>query len=535
MTAQGHGNGNAVGTRLRAEMKVKMIQITIKDQEFSYDLTALAQAFFPEKKCVVREEEVWRGRDGYTVCWEIDGERAFEHFEPSPYTRNTVKRKVYDLLSRYLEKELPWGTLTGVRPAKIPLRMLTEGMPEEEIDRILREEYRCSREKSALVLDVAKREYAITSGIDHENSFCLYIGIPFCPSICAYCSFSSYLAGKYEKWMDAYLDALEQELSYAAKTFAGKKLQAVYIGGGTPTALRDLAFARLLDMVDRYLPMEDVSEYTVEAGRPDSISEEKLQGMKAHRVSRISINPQSMKQRTLDLLGRKHSVEDVKRVYARARELGFDNINMDLIVGLPEETPADFKRTLEEIVRMEPDSVTVHTLVIKRASQMRREQMEQGGRRKEGQRAEGRRTETGQKEERCAGMIQEENRCNETMREENHYIQAMQDEAGSFLREHGYGPYYMYRQKNKALTTRNTNQENVAYAKPGKECLYNIVMMEELETVLALGSGGSTKIVFHGENRLERVENVKNVEQYIERIDEMIRRKQKFLPVNMEV
>ena len=131
--------------------------------------------------------------------------------------------------------------------------------------------------------------------------------------------------------------------------------------------------------------------------------------------------------------------------------------------------------------------------------------------------------------------IQEENRCNETMREENHYIQAMQDEAGAFLREHGYGPYYMYRQKNKALTTRNTNQENVAYAKPGKECLYNIVMMEELETVLALGSGGSTKIVFHGENRLERVENVKNVEQYIERIDEMIRRKQKFLPVNMEV
>lgn len=517
---------NVTKLKFRAEMKVNMIQITIKDQEFSYDLTALAQAFFPEKKCVVREEEAWRGRDGYTVCWEIDGERVFEHFEPSPYTRNTVKRKVYDLLSRYLEKELPWGTLTGVRPAKIPLRMLTEGMPEEEIDRVLREEYRCSREKSALVLDVAKREYAITSGIDHENSFCLYIGIPFCPSICAYCSFSSYPAGKYEKWMDAYLDALEQELSYVAKTFAGKKLQAVYIGGGTPTALRDLAFARLLDMVDRYLPMEDVAEYTVEAGRPDSISEEKLQGMKAHRVSRISINPQSMKQHTLDLLGRKHSVEDVKRVYARARELGFDNINMDLIVGLPEETSADFKRTLEEIVRMEPDSVTVHTLVIKRASQMRRDQMEQSGRRKEGRgtegwRAKGRRTETGQEEERCA----------ETMREENHYIEAMQDEAGAFLREHGYGPYYMYRQKNKALTTRNTNQENVAYAKPGKECLYNIVIMEELETVLALGSGGSTKIVFHGENRLERVENVKNVEQYIERIDEMIRRKQKFLPV----
>lgn len=510
--------------KFRAEMKEKMIQITIKDQEFSYDMTALAQAFFPEKKCVVKEEEEWRGRDGYTVCWEIDGEREFEHFEPSPYTKNAVKRHVYDFLCQYSKKKLPWGILTGVRPAKIPLRMLMEGRQEEGIARLLREEYRCSPEKTALVMDVAKREYFLTKRIDHENSRCLYIGIPFCPSICAYCSFSSYPAGQYAERMDAYLDALEQELSYAAKTLAGMKLQAVYIGGGTPTALHGRAFARLLDMVDRYLPMEEVTEYTVEAGRPDSISEEKLHSMKEHRVSRISINPQSMKQHTLDLLGRKHSVEDVKRVYARARELGFDNINMDLIVGLPEETPADFKQTLREIVRMEPDSVTVHTLVIKRASQMRREQMEQGSR-----------TGTVQEKNSSIKTVQKENRCTETMQKENRCIAAMQDEAEVFLREHGYGPYYMYRQKNKAFTTRNTNQENVAYAKPGKECLYNIVMMEELETVLALGSGGSTKIVFHGENRMERVENVKNVEQYIERVDEMIRRKQKFLPVDMEV
>ncbi len=496
----------ATELKFRGEMKDIMIQITIKDKEFSYDMTALAQAFFPEKKCVIQEEEKWRGRDGYTVCWEIDGERAFEHFDPSPYTENDVKRRVYDFLCQYAKKKLPWGILTGVRPAKIPLRMLTEGRREEEIIRLLQQEYRCSPEKTALVLDVAKREYALAGGIDHENSRCLYIGIPFCPSICAYCSFSSYPAGQYAGRMDAYLDALEQELSYVAKTLAGKKLQAVYIGGGTPTALHDQAFARLLDMVDQYLPMEEVAEYTVEAGRPDSITEEKLHGMKEHRVSRISINPQSMKQHTLDLLGRKHLVEDVKRVYARARELGFDNINMDLIAGLPEETPADFKQTLEEIVRMEPDSVTVHTLVIKRASQMRREQMEQG---------------SGRREEDCR---------TKTMLKENCCIAAMQDEAESFLREHGYGPYYMYRQKNKAFTTRNTNQENVAYAKPGKECLYNIVMMEELETVLALGSGGSSKIMFHEENRMERVENVKNVEQYIERIDEMIRRKQKFLP-----
>lgn len=471
-----------------------MIQITIKDNEFSYDMKALALAFYPEKQCVVREEEEWRKRDGYSLRWEIDGVRAFEDYFPFPYTKNEVKRNVYQFLCRHSGKTLPWGILTGIRPAKIPLRMMMQGVQEQHICRILEDEYMCSREKAALAVDVARKEFELTGGIDHKNSVSIYIGIPFCPSICAYCSFSSYPLKQYAEKVDDYLAALEKEIRFAGENLAGRTLQAVYIGGGTPTSLNEAQLERLLGAVDRYLPMEQAREYTVEAGRPDSITEEKLRIMKHHRVSRISINPQSMKQHTLNLLGRKHTVEEIRNVFAMARGIGFDNINMDLIAGLPEETPDDFRNTLEEVERLGPDSITIHTLVIKRASRMRRQHLEQGS-------------------EIC---------------EEDAFIPIMQDYSEKFCREHGYEPYYMYRQKNKASTTRNTNQENVAYAKPGKECLYNIFIMEELETILALGSGGSSKYVYPEEDRMERVENVKSVDDYICRIDEMINRKKHF-------
>lgn len=480
--------------------KKPMIQITIKDNEFSYDMKALAMAFFPEKACVVTEDASFLKRNGYTVLWEMDGIRQWEDFIPAPYTKNEVKRRVYEFLCRYSGRELPWGILTGIRPAKIPLRMLMKGMPEDDIYHELCQEYRCPEAKARLALDVAKKEFGLTGHLDHKNSINIYVGIPFCPSICSYCSFSSFSMKQYEKKVDAYLSALEKEIAYAGRAIEGKKLQTVYIGGGTPTSLNEEQLERLLAMIDRHLPMSRVLEYTVEAGRPDSITEGKLNCMRRHGVSRISINPQSMKQRTLDLLGRKHTVEEVKTVFRMARELGFDNINMDFIVGLPEETPDDLRATLEQAYELEPDSITIHTLVIKRASRMRREHLENG----------------------------------EDIVEEDHFIPVMQDFAEKFCRERGYEPYYMYRQKNKAGTTRNTNQENVAYAKPGKECLYNIFIMEELETILALGSGGSSKYVFHDEDRMERVENVKSVDDYISRIEDMIRRKTLFLPDRKE-
>lgn len=471
-----------------------MIRITLKDNEFSYDMRALAQAFCPEKKCVVEQREDWVGRNDFPVRWEIDGVKEYEECFPAPYTKNEVKRGVYGFLAGYTGKKLPWGILTGIRPAKIPLRMLMEGKSEEQIRKVLLTEYMCSSEKTALALNVAKKEAALTAGIDHESSVSIYIGIPFCPSICAYCSFSSYPLRQYADKVDRYLDALQKEMQFVAEQHAGKTLQAVYVGGGTPTSLNETQLERLLSMIQKYLPVEKSLEFTVEAGRPDSITEEKLRLMKQYGVSRISINPQSMKQHTLELLGRKHTVEEIRTVFAMARKLGFDNINMDLIAGLPEEGLEDFAQTLSQVERLGPDSITIHTLVIKRASQMRRKQMESGG------------------------EISREDTC----------IAQMQDHSEKFCMEHGYEPYYMYRQKNKTATTRNTNQENVAYAKPGKECLYNIFIMEELQTILALGSGGSSKYVFHGENRMERVENVKSVDDYISRIDEMIERKKLF-------
>lgn len=468
-----------------------MIRITIKNNEFSYDIKALAQAFYPGKTCEIKENAEWQELDGFSILCEIDGRERYQDFVPSPYSKNKVKGRFYDFLCTYSGNSLPWGILTGVRPAKIPLRMFVEGKQEKEIADCLRETYRCAPEKARLVVDVARREYALTAHMDHENSVNVYIGVPFCPSICSYCTFSSYPAGQYGDRMAAYLDALERELAYAGEAVLAKTLQTVYIGGGTPTAFDEEKFARLLDLVNRYLPMEHVREFTVEAGRPDSITENKLRCMKAHGVTRISINPQTMKQHTLERMGRKHSADDVRHAFAQAREFGFDNINMDLIAGLPEETWEDLEHTLEEVCRLEPDSITVHTLVIKRASRMRREQME----------------------------------SRERFMHENPWIPAMQAGAERFCRSHGYEPYYMYRQKNKAFTSYNTNQENVAYARPGKECLYNILMMEELEDIVALGSGASSKYVFSGENRVERVENVKNVDDYISRIDEMIRRK----------
>lgn len=473
-----------------------MIQFEIKKTgqrtgEFSYDLRALAQSFFPEKCCQIIFREDLSEEKGYPLRCVIDGQEILSVYLETGYDKNQVKTVVYEALSRESGRTLAWGILTGIRPAKIPLRMLMKGMKRDAIEKNLREEYLLAPSKARLAAGVAEKEFELVRPFDCEQGYSLYVGIPFCPSICQYCSFSSYDYEAYRDKVDAYLTALEKELAATLQIAKGHKLHTVYVGGGTPTSLREEELKRLMDMLYRHLPVKELMEFTVEAGRPDSITREKLKILKAAGVTRISVNPQTMKQRTLELLGRKHTVEQVKEVFYQAREEGFDNINMDLIVGLPEEDEVDFYNTLFQLNELQPDSVTVHTLVIKRASRMRREQLERGG----------------------------------EMRPEDTLIPVLQKASEDILRGYGYFPYYMYRQKNKAGTTRNTNQENVGYALPGKECLYNVLIMEELETIVALGSGGSTKYVIPGENRMERIENVKSVDEYINRIDEMIERK----------
>ena len=283
---------------------------------------------------------------------------------------------------------------------------------------------------------------------------------------------------------DAYLDSIEKEIDYVAEAFKDKKLNTIYIGGGTPTTLEPDQLERLLSKIENSFNLSFLQEWTVEAGRPDSITREKLKTIKRHPVTRISINPQTMKDETLELIGRRHTVLQVKDAFLLAREEGFDNINMDIIVGLPQETKEDVENTLEEIKKLGPDNLTVHSLAIKRAARLNT-----------------------QKEE-YAGM--------KSVNSES-TMELTQDAA----EEMGMKPYYLYRQKNMT-----GNMENVGYAKPGKEGIYNILIMEEMQTIVALGAGAITKAVYPN-GRIERCENVKDIKTYLEKTDEMIERKKR--------
>ena len=284
--------------------------------------------------------------------------------------------------------------------------------------------------------------------------------------------------------VDAYLDSIEKEIDYVAEAFKDKKLNTIYIGGGTPTTLEPEQLERLLSKIENSFNLSFLQEWTVEAGRPDSITREKLKAIKSHPVTRISINPQTMKDETLELIGRRHTVLQVKDAFLLAREEGFDNINMDIIVGLPQETKEDVENTLEEIKKLGPDNLTVHSLAIKRAARLNT-----------------------QKEE-YAGM--------KSVNSES-TMELTQDAA----EEMGMKPYYLYRQKNMT-----GNMENVGYAKPGKEGIYNILIMEEMQTIVALGAGAITKAVYPN-GRIERCENVKDIKTYLEKTDEMIERKKR--------
>ena len=260
------------------------------------------------------------------------------------------------MLQSHTGVSLPWGTLTGIRPTKIPMAMLEEGKTNREIAEYMRETYLTSPEKTALGISIANRERKILQHIDYQDGYSLYVGIPFCPSICLYCSFSSSPIGLWKDRVEDYLQALGKEICFGAEAYRDKKMDTLYIGGGTPTTLSPEQLDWLLGELEQRFDLSSLKEFTVEAGRPDSITREKLQVIRKHPVTRISINPQTMNQKTLDLIGRKHTVEDTKEAFFLARELGFDNINMDLIVGLPGEGEEEVRHTLKEVTALAPDS-----------------------------------------------------------------------------------------------------------------------------------------------------------------------------------
>lgn len=400
--------------------------------------------------------------------------------------KNEFKRFLYNALQEETGISLPWGNLTGIRPTKIAMTMLEKGESEQDVAAFLREKHFVSEEKIALAIDIAKREREILSRLHYENGYSLYIGIPFCPTTCLYCSFTSYPISVWKERVSDYLTALEQEMEAVAQIQQGKILDTVYIGGGTPTALSADELDRLITRLKSTFDFSTVQEFTVEAGRADSITEDKLRVLRRHGVSRISVNPQTMKQETLKLIGRQHTVEQVIEAFRLARKVGFDNINMDIILGLPGETKEDVATTIEDIIALTPDSLTVHSLAVKRASGLHKWIEENG--------------------------VTAYNNTEETMRIAAAGAQAM-----------GMAPYYLYRQKNMS-----GNFENVGYSVKDKYGIYNILIMEEMQTIVALGAGSITKRVYP-DGRIERCENVKEVAQYIERIDGMIERKKQLL------
>ncbi|GAA0106053.1 coproporphyrinogen III oxidase [Paraclostridium sordellii] len=401
-------------------------------------------------------------------------------------TKTVIKRSMFKVLDKVFETYVPWGVLTGIRPVKIVHSLLDKGISESEIREILKNNYLIKDEKIDLALDIAKRERVFIYPID-KNKISLYVSIPFCPTRCVYCSFPANPMKQFGHLRDDYIKALIKEIKGLAKLLkdTNKEIETLYIGGGTPTALEADQLDTLIKALFKELDLTNIKEFTVEAGRPDTITKEKLEVMKKHNVTRISINPQTMNDETLVKIGRDHNVNDIVDCFKLARSLGFDNINMDIILGLVDENLDMVRNTLEKIKELNPESLTVHTLAIKRASTLK-ENLDK----------------------------YELTRYEEMIK--------MIELSMKYAKDMGLNPYYMYRQKHML-----GNLENIGYAKEGFECIYNIQIMEEKQSNLAVGAGAISKYVYVDEDRIERTDNVKNVELYIERIEEMIERKVK--------
>ena len=448
--------------------------------------------------------------------------------------KSTVKAYLYKILQKKCGRSLPWGDLTGIRPVSLAGKLLkelkNEGMQtkQEEIRfyQALKDEYCLEGEKAELLRFLALRERDILqkaeerSGVKIQDGFSIYIHIPFCPSKCAYCSFLSSPIAPFSNCIPEYLEKISEELDFALYEMGerrGKILQSIYIGGGTPTALPEKALEDLLVLVEQKLlssPYAKVLEYTVEAGRPDSLEGNKLALLKAHSVGRISINPQTFRQETLDLIGRKHSIESVMERFYEARELGFDNINMDLILGLPSERLSDVEESLLKIRELAPENLTVHSLAVKRAAKLKTEENKYRGAYQAGASSE----EFPLERDFSLSYIPSWKK-----RESRTEMEWMMLSAMQTAEELSLYPYYLYRQKNMA-----GNLENIGFSKEGKECLYNIFMMEEKHTVFGVGAGSSSKILF-GNGRLERVDNGKDFRSYMEHFTEYQEKKRRVL------
>lgn len=396
---------------------------------------------------------------------------------------NTIKRSLYFASKKLAKAKTPWGILTGIRPAKPIREMLERGDSISEISCRLKNEYLVSEEKLKLGILIAEKELNFIS--KNINDVSLYIGIPFCPSRCIYCSFISHDAVKMKKLAHLYTTALCKEIKKTGEIVKelGLNVRTIYFGGGTPTALDKESLKLLIDTVAGVFDINTLLEYTVEAGRPDTISTDKLELLKDAGVTRISINPQTVHDKTLEIIGRKHTFSDFLDAFKLAREFGFDNINCDIIAGLPGENEGDFKKSLDTLIGLEPENITIHTLYIKKASFLK---------------------------------------TLEISLPTPFEADKMVSYGIKKCIENGYNPYYLYKQKSTI-----GNLENVGYSRDGFECIYNVDTMSDSCSIIALGAGGISKVV--KSNKIERVFNYKNADEYINGFDEIIKRKDEIL------
>ncbi len=475
-----------------------MIWIRTDTPEFFSDLGDVLRLFYGDVAVSLSEGETvyahcFSEHDGlWTDRWRCEGDESFlsqpvcagTPVEIKRLRKRQVKLALYNLLKKRTGMQPPWGALTGIRPTRLLYEAMEAGLTREQAVQHVIEAFDVSPDRAALLGEIVQMQAGLRDPAPDE--FDLYIGIPFCRTRCSYCSFSAGEIGN-GKLVAPYVDALLREigLSHRMMQEKGLRLRAGYIGGGTPTAIPCGDLEKILSAAQAAFP--DAKEWTVEAGRPDTIDEEKLRMLKVYDVTRISVNPQSFSDATLARIGRAHTGADTIRAYELARRLGFDDINMDIIAALPGENVADFEHTLSVLEQLQPESVTVHSLAIKRSSRLH-EQMHV---------SEGQHSQVS-----AAGAAE------------------MIASARQRLTAGGWRPYYLYRQKYMA-----GNLENVGYARPGKACLYNIGNMEETASVLALGAGAISKWLFDRTMRIERAPNVRNIEEYIRRVDEMVARK----------
>ncbi len=466
------------------------MEIITKGHELDDAVRQVLQLFFDISTDFTVQSSLIENNNVYEAAATVDigdkkacGEAKKQLFSPvRKDLSDLIKKSVFFACKKLSDMPTPWGISTGIRPAKTARMMLDEGFSEDEILSFMQNEYFVSENKAHLSLGVAKKESELLKS-RVENGISIYVGVPFCPTRCSYCSFISQAVAHNRKFIEPYADALVKEIEATAEITRdfGYKTETVYFGGGTPTTLPPEILDRVIKKVKECFDISSLKEFTVEAGRPDTFSDEMLSVLRENGVNRISINPQTMNQKTLDLIGRKHTVEDTVKAFEMAKKYNFFSINADIIAGLPEETPEDFEKTVKEVVSLNPDAVTVHTMYMKRA----------------------------------ARLIDDF----EKLRFASH-VGEMVDFSHNYLIENAFMPYYMYKQRNTL-----GNLENTAFAKDGHESLYNIYIMEEIQTIFALGGGASTKMVKG--DLIERVFNPKEAGDYIKRIDEIIEKKKK--------